>query len=71
MIEFRFIDIDNWIPGNADNTSAWVSVSHSMIIENVNFERAELRIDGVVYKEDTEELRKTFTKAKIWMTLQE
>lgn len=70
MIEFRFIDMDS-CPSPAEfYTSNWLPSTSEIMLENINFERAELRIDGIVYKEDSEELRKAFAKAKTWMALQ-
>ena len=72
MIEFRFIDMESWASGVVDDyTTKWMSSTIEIMLENINFERAELRIDGVVYKEDSEELRKAFAKAKTWMVLQD
>jgi len=47
----------------------WVETMHFIEIHNVNFERSDLRIDGVVYTEDTEEFRDAFKKAKLWAKL--
>ena len=71
MIEFRFIDMDSWSGAVDDYTSNWLPSTSEIVLANINFERAELRIDGIVYKEDSEELRKAFAKAKTWMALQD
>jgi hypothetical protein len=47
----------------------WVPATHLIEIYNINFNRTKLRIDGVVYSEDSEAMREAFKKAKIWMAL--
>ena len=72
MIEFRLINMEAW--SNviiADYTTKWVEATNDIKLSNVNFERAKLRIDGIEYKENSEELRKAFAKAKTWMVLQD
>ena len=49
----------------------WVETMHFIEIHNINFERSDIRIDGVVYTEDSDKFRKAFRKAKLWMTLKE
>ena len=44
----------------------WVQTMNFIEIYNINFERSDLRIDGVVYTEDSPEFREAFKKAKLW-----
>ena len=61
-------------PGGDDSGQTrlgWIQTTSHIVVENINFQRSHVRIDGVVYTEDSEEFRKVFEKAKLWMTLQD
>lgn len=61
-------------PGGDDSGQTrlgWQETTAQIEIHNINFRRTHVRIDGVVYTEDSEEFQKVFAKAKLWMQLQE
>ena len=49
----------------------WIQATSSIVIENINFRRSHVRIDNVVYTEDSEEFRKAFDRALLFMKLQD
>lgn len=67
MIEIRMVPSDDW--GGVE--TSWWPATPQDIIKNINFKIYEVRIDGVVYTEETEEFKEAFNKAKLWMQLSE
>jgi hypothetical protein len=63
LVELKLID--------ETDTDAWQPVTGGFGLHNVNFERAMIRIDGVVYTERTEELEEVFDKAMTFQKLQD
>ena len=51
--------------------AGWVEATAGIELHNISFTRGHVRINGIVYTEDSKEFRDAFTKAKFWMTLKE
>jgi len=59
-------------PGGDDSGQTrlgWIQATAKIELFNINFNRTHVRIDGVVYDEETEECIKAFAKAKLFMQL--
>lgn len=54
-----------------DARREWMQVTTSMELHNIDFSRAKMRINDVVYTEKTEECITAFNEAMFWMRLQE
>lgn len=65
MIEFKF----NKEYGEPE--WQWVPVNPDCLLVNIDFKRSSIRIDGVVYTEESKDLSELYNKAIIWMKLKE
>ena len=63
MIEFKLLD--------PDCKDGWMEATSMLELDNINFKRAKLRIDGIEYKENYPELTEALRNALFWMKLQE
>ena len=59
-------------PGGDDSGQTrldWIQTTAKIELFNINFNRTKVRIDGIVYTEETEECKEAFAKAKLFMQL--
>ena len=52
-----------------DPDAVWLEVGPQLGLHNINFERAMIRIDGIIYDELTPEVEELFDKAMIMQKL--